>query len=150
MRKNFQIQQIETELEKIDDYKTQGLIVRSQVRWFEQGEKSNKYFLNLEKLHNTGKTIRKLKDENNIEVTDHKIILKICEKYYQDLYSSKTWKSSKEIENYIKLIDIPQLTKNENEKLIKPITKAECYNTIKTFSSGKCPGNDGLSICHNR
>ena len=44
MRKNFQIQQIETELEKIDDYKTQGLIVRSQVRWFEQGEKSNTYF----------------------------------------------------------------------------------------------------------
>ena len=32
---NLQIQQIETELEKIDDYKTQGLIVRSQVRWFE-------------------------------------------------------------------------------------------------------------------
>ena len=55
-------------------------------------------------------------------------------------------KSSKEIENYLKLIDIPQLTKNENEILIKPITKAECYNTIKTFSSGKCPGNDGLSI----
>ena len=143
---NLQIQQIETELEKIDDYKTQGLIVRSQVRWFEQGEKSNKYFLNLEKLNNTGKTIRKLKDENNIEVIDHKNILKICEKYYQDLYSSKIWKSSKEIENYLKLIDIPQLTKNENEKLIKPITKAECYNTIKTFSSGKCPGNDGLSI----
>ena len=73
---NLQIQQIETELEKIDDYRTQGLIVRSQVRWFEQGEKSNKYFLNLEKLNNTGKTIRKLKDENNIEVTDHKIFLK--------------------------------------------------------------------------
>ena len=130
---NLQIQQIETELEKIDDYKTQGLIVRSQVRWFEQGEKSNKYFLNLEKLNNTGKTIRKLKDENNIEVTDHKNILKICEKYYQDLYSSKIWKSSKEIENYLKLIDIPQLRRMKMKNLLNLSLKLNVIKLLKHF-----------------
>ena len=35
--------------EKLLQYKTNGAILRSKVRWFEQGERNTKYFLNLEK-----------------------------------------------------------------------------------------------------
>jgi len=36
------------ELENIIEYRTKGAIIRSKARWFNEGEKNNKYFLNLE------------------------------------------------------------------------------------------------------
>lgn len=38
---------LKAELQLIDDYKTEGLILRSKCQWHEQGEKSNAYFLRL-------------------------------------------------------------------------------------------------------
>ena len=37
------------ELEKLYDYITDGIILRSKAHWFEEGEKNTKYFLSLEK-----------------------------------------------------------------------------------------------------
>ena len=39
---------LKTEYDLLYDYIAQGAIVRSRARWYEQGEKSSKYFLNLE------------------------------------------------------------------------------------------------------
>ena len=40
---------LEADLNKIIDQETAGLIVRSRIEWAEHGEKSSKYFCNLEK-----------------------------------------------------------------------------------------------------
>ena len=39
------------ELERIIEYQTKGAILRSKSRWYNEGEKNTKYFLNLEKRH---------------------------------------------------------------------------------------------------
>jgi hypothetical protein len=44
-------------LEKINEYKTEGAIVRARAQWSEFGEKNSRYFLNLEKRNNTRKQI---------------------------------------------------------------------------------------------
>ena len=38
-------------LEKIVEFRTKGAILRSKTRWYNEGEKNTKYFLNLEKRH---------------------------------------------------------------------------------------------------
>ena len=48
------------ELEKLYNHKIQGVMLRSKARWHEKGEKSTKYFYNLEKRNNVRKQIRKL------------------------------------------------------------------------------------------
>ena len=54
---------------------TQGQIVRSKAVWAEQGERSSKYFLNLEK-HNQGpKNITSLTNDSNESITCNKGIL---------------------------------------------------------------------------
>ena len=40
------------ELESLYDYITDRIILRSHATWYEKGEKSTKYFLNLEKRNN--------------------------------------------------------------------------------------------------
>ena len=37
-----------TELEKIIEYRTKGVILGARCRWHNEGEKNTKYFLNLE------------------------------------------------------------------------------------------------------
>ena len=39
---------VKAHLDDLYNYITEGAILRSKVRWYEEGEKSTKYFLNLE------------------------------------------------------------------------------------------------------
>ena len=48
------------QIEEIITYKTQGAILRSKVKWYNEGEKNTKYFHCLEKRHFNSKTIRYL------------------------------------------------------------------------------------------
>ena len=47
-------------LQTFYEEKTKGIIIRARVRWHEHGEKSTKYFLNLEKRNHVKKHLRKL------------------------------------------------------------------------------------------
>ena len=77
------------ELEAIIKFWTKGAILRSKSQWYNEGEKNTKYFLNLEKRHCKQGTTTQLKvNDNNFICTD-KEILKECESFYQNLYSSK-------------------------------------------------------------
>ena len=60
-------------LEQLYDYFTQGAIIRSKCSWYEKGEKSTKYFLNLEKHRKSMTQVRKLTKDGN-EITDLSII----------------------------------------------------------------------------
>ena len=47
-------------MEKFYDKLAEGSIVRSKTQWYEEGEKSTKYFFNLEKHNKAKSCIRKL------------------------------------------------------------------------------------------
>ena len=64
------------ELEKLREHKLRGFLIRSRLKWLEDGEKPTKYFCNLEKRNFTEKTIRKLKLANGSTLIDQKQILK--------------------------------------------------------------------------
>ena len=61
--KKAEIDHVKSKLPKVITKKTQGTIVRSRARWYEFGEKNNKYFLNLEKTNHRKKHITALKIE---------------------------------------------------------------------------------------
>ena len=52
------------QVEEIIAYKTQGAILRSKVKWYNEGQKNTKDFHNLEKRHFNSKTIRYLQSAN--------------------------------------------------------------------------------------
>ena len=51
---------LKTEFELQNDYITQGAIIRTRATWYEQGEKSSKYFLNLENSRGKKSSVRKI------------------------------------------------------------------------------------------
>ena len=74
------------EFQQISQYKTKGSIIRSKARWYNEGEKNSKYFLNLEKRHSKSSTIGQLKTNNQTTCTSDKDILKEFKRFYTDLY----------------------------------------------------------------
>ena len=56
-----QLQILESKLNTILEFETKGLITRSRSRWMEEGEKSTKYFCNLEKRTWQKKCINRVK-----------------------------------------------------------------------------------------
>ena len=54
------------ELEKIIWFRTKGEGLRSRTRWYNEGEKNTKYFLNLEKRHFKQGTISQIKTNYHV------------------------------------------------------------------------------------
>ena len=69
-------QKSKNELEELHNLITEGYILRSKCQWYEEGEKSNKFFLNLEKKKGVKSTIRSLIDDDGIQHRKNKEILK--------------------------------------------------------------------------
>ena len=87
---------LETDLNKIIDQETAGLIVRSRIKWAEPGERSSKYFCNLEKRSNDKKNIYILKNESGSIISDQQDIINELRSFYQSLYTSKSTPNSKD------------------------------------------------------
>ena len=80
---------LKTELQRIYEAKGKGAILRSKVRWVEQGEKPTKYFFNLEKGNFNRKVITEIKREDGKTVVEEHEILKEIESFYSKLYASQ-------------------------------------------------------------
>ena len=139
------------ELKIIHENRGKEAMFRSKIKWFEQGEKSTKYFFNLEKMNYEKKLIREVKLENNETVTDAAQINKEIEAFYQSLYTSKSGDKDtlsnydEEFDDFTEGLDIPQLTEEEQEPLETALTLEEMKNALASFANNKPPGEDGFT-----
>ena len=137
---------IKAKLDALYEYKAEGIITRSRVRWYEKGEKNTQYFLRLQKRNFSRKTIRKLRIQN-IEVTDPHKILQEQRRFYQTLYQSRNVNlDSQEANYFFSQPNIPRLSDFDKQSCEGELTINECKDVLKTFDNGKTPGNDGLPI----
>ena len=133
-------------LELLISYKSQGSIIRSKTRWYNEGEKNTKYFLGLEKRHYNSKTTRNLKlDEDTILNSDQEILNEAM-RFYQELYASKTNCCQGHAFDNIFFPEGNDCNINdiEREQCEGPLTAAECLESLKTMDSNKSPGTDGI------
>ena len=80
---------VKIKLAKVIAKRTQGAMIQSRARWYEYGEKNNKYFLNLEKRNHRKKHITSLKNEDGSVQRNAKQILEEEERFFRGIYESK-------------------------------------------------------------
>ena len=134
------------ELEKFYEYITDGIIMRSKSQWYEEGGKSTKYLLSLEKRNKVKSNIRKLclKEEND-ETTDPKQTLDELKQFYSGLYTKKSTKTEQECMLYLEDINTPTLTEEKQKQCDRKLTHKEIWDSLTFMKNGKPPGNDGLT-----
>ena len=111
---------------------------------YEKGEKSNKYFFNLEK-RNKSKTHLSCLIENNKIITDQDTIQKDLKKFYSYLYTRKSLKSEKECLEFLADINTPLLSSDNQKVCDTSLTLMELYDALNGMPASKTPGNDGLT-----
>ena len=132
------------ELESIYDHIAEGIRIRSKCDWYEHGEKSTKFFLNLEKKSGNQNHIRKLIiDEKQIDGNIE--ILKKIENFYETLFKTQSFKNVSEIENFLCGIATPSLNNGQINLCKKDLSETDLYNAMKNMQNNKSPGNDGLT-----
>ena len=122
-------EECKAKLESINDHTTQGIILRSKITWYEKGEKSNKYFLNLGKRNKTKSHIRKLLI-NNQALSNPTTILQEFKGFYNSLYTSKSLKSEQECLGDLNDINTPLLSEHESLSCEGKLTLKEIYQAL--------------------
>ena len=137
-----QLNSAKEKLELFYEEKVKGIIIRARARWHEHGERSTKYFLNLEKRNHIKKHMRKL-DINGSVTTDPSTILSEQKRFYQDLYASGH-QGSDAVMGFLDTLDIPKLSEEQKNACEGKICPMECKLILETFQDNKAPGNDGI------
>ena len=140
------ILKIENELNKTYDYKAKGAQIRSRAEWIENGEKSTKYFLSLEKIRQNKKNIRKLTSADGRTLTQPSDILKEQVNFYSNLYSS-TINDTEKMKAYFDSTHLTHtLGETDRELCDINISNEDCKNSLFSMKLNKSPGSDGLSV----
>ena len=131
-------------LDKIHEQKINTIRIRSKCDWYEHGEKSSKFFLNLERTRSTQSTIRNItKDKKNL--TCHKKINQELFDFYEGLFSENLNVSKNEIKQFLNLVSIPQLTEDQSKDCEFILSEKDLLLVLKSMPNNKSPGNDGLT-----
>ena len=125
----------ENELHIIRNERTKGIILRAKARWNVEGERSSKYFCNLEKRHYKEKIIPKI-THNGHDLTDKQDIMKAQKEFYETLYTSRNCIIERRHED--EFFDnensfITKLTINEKDEIEGPITLNECTCVLRNM-----------------
>ena len=137
------LQKAKDELEEHRKPYIDGLIVRSRTQWHEEGERSSKYFLSLEKRNFTKKTIQYIDFEGKT-ITKQKKILTLFTQALQNKYLI-TEDNEPDL-NFIKNNITKTLTDHERTLLDKDLTLQELTESLRDMKKGKTPGSNGFSV----
>ena len=128
------------------DEKVEGIVVRARARWHEHGEKSSKYFLNLEKRNYIKKHVRTLYLGGSL-LNDQFEILNAEKLFYSKLYSGQRVNlNSEQAKNFLENPNILKLSNELSSRCEGKITFQECESILGSFQVGKTPGNDSIPI----
>jgi len=137
------VKNLEDEFRVLEETDCQGEIIRAKIKDIELGEKSNKYFLNLEKARQKHKTMVCIQREDGTIVNNSEGILKECNAFYTKLFSNEN--CDKEIQNeFINNVDSCLLQDNIDLCNI-PISLEDITCALSKMEANKSPGTDGLT-----
>ena len=143
-RTKNEIAWLENEIQRLYDITAKGAQIRARVEFIEEGEKSTKYFLNLEKSRQARKSVTSLNINGNILYDNFKILEEEV-KFYETLYKSDNV-SMIDVDTYLDATTgFPSLTDAEANLCEGDFTLPELTDSVKQMKSNKSPGLDGLS-----
>ena len=135
---NSTIRSLEAENKRFLDEHSKKLSIRAQVKWYEEGERSNKYFLNLIKKRSEQKLITKLATDDGVLETQTEIMNHVTE-FYSNLYDNRETS-----DNFDDLLsDLPTLNDEDRRLMDLPITLDELRQVVNECGDS-APGPDGI------
>ena len=136
------IEELRIKKDLLVDKKGQRLAAKLGTKWYNEGEKSTRYFLRILQ-RNSPDNFKELIKEDGSSVTEPTEIEKEVVQYYKNLYEN--YDKSVLVDNDNTFFDeISEIPEAERGEVDKPITENELWSIIQTCSDSS-PGPDGIS-----
>ena len=132
-------------LEKIFEERIEGQRIRSKCSIYEMGEKSSKYFLNLEKKNAKLSSITTLQNGNGDLMTEKGEVENEILTFYKNLFKSKCKATAENCRQYLDNLNMKRLSETEAALCEKSLTLDELSESLDEMQLDKSPGNDGLT-----
>ncbi len=136
---NKDIEMTNSELQKLVYEKTKASMFRCRARWYEDGEKSSKYFFNLEKSNHSKKTMKATYMADGTLTKDPEKILKEQSRFYEHLFTS-----DENIQFNIQNDNNPSISDRDKVLMDRDISIDDLKHALKCMPNNKTPGCDGL------
>lgn len=133
---------IQEELDNIISLETQGALIRSKIQWYEEGEKSTKFFFNLEKSKQEKKCIKSLIDDKNEILTDITDIISEAHNFYTNLYDNEP--CDLQLQNTFLGYITDTVSEEECAAADSGLSVEEVTFALSKCIHNKSPGADGL------
>jgi len=135
-----ELEELEAERNEILSKQGATLAQRAKTKWYNEGERSNKYFLNLLKRQSDNSEMKSLL-VNDQDITDSVEIREKVTQFYHELYNKN--EASLSVDEHF-LDGLFQVDEVDNEGIGAPVTIEELWLTLKN-TKATTPGPDGLS-----
>ena len=115
---------------------------RVKTKWYQEGEKSTKYFLNMQRSKSKKTEMQELLEGNEV-VTDRTRIKGLVETFYRNLYEKGDNAASNDVEinDYLSVMD--EVNTEKIIELDKSLTQEDLLTTLKSCADS-APGPDGI------
>jgi len=143
------LDRIEASIEQIISHQSKGAAVRTRSMFYEQGEKSSKFFHSLEKSKNDLKNITCLIDDDGQKVHGITNVLLEEKKFYENVYSSKVCAADINEEVWDKFFFPNSAESKVPDYLIPledPLIEKEIQQALREAENNKSPGTDGIPV----
>ena len=117
------------------------LAFAAKAKWYESGEKSNKYFLNLNSCREKQKLISKIKNGSSEYIGQQKVMEGVRE-FYKDLYKEKNATQNSVDETFFD--ECPKLDEQSCRLMESELTLEELKSSLMTCKDASAPGPDGI------
>ena len=149
---NSELNVLQKQYDETQSKISEGARIRARIKWWEQGEKSTKYFFGLEKKNGKEKSWDKILDEQGNSVSGNSNIQARQVRFYKELYTSQTSTNQGDnnlLEQDMQFFHDPidkQLSNESKQMLEADINKDEVAKALKKMPNNKSPGQDGIPI----
>jgi hypothetical protein len=130
---------LKCELIKLRDKQSKSINFMGRAKWFEYGERSNKFFLNLNKSHQRQKLISRIR-KDDVEHVGQKQVSDCIRDFYQDLYSIQ---QPTEVADETFYDKCPKLSPNNKKFMDEKLELRDLWQALGTCKDS-APGPDGI------
>ena len=133
---------LKNELSDLLQTKHEGARIRSRIKWWEEGEKSSKYFHDLERKNGKDKSWESILDEDKQLIFGTKNIQKRQVRFYKELFTSEPVNQD---HSFFLSNPEKQLPKNVSDELEAVLNNEEVIKSIRKMKNDRSPGEDGIT-----
>ena len=137
-----EIETVKSEIEKINNKKTEGNIIRSKAKNIIDQQNAS-FYVNKEKKNYKTSHITMLESTNGNTISEPAEVLSEIKHFYENLYNNQ---HSTENFDHEFLSNVKKLEQKNINDLEKELQIDECEKALRKMKNGKTPGSDGLSV----